>query len=95
MRTPFGNLFAAPVVIVVQVHHQSGDGQILVAAGGTVPRRVLERIEQPPDARMKSANVARQREDAFIGGAESIGPAVLAEILAEGLDRPCAKLHLY
>jgi hypothetical protein len=73
---PLGNLLARPVMIVVQVDHQRSDRQIFMAAGGTVPRRVLEKVEEPPDSRMESTHVARQQEDTFVCRPEGIGPAV-------------------
>src|SRR5512145_1740653 len=75
-------------MIVVEVHHQGSDRQVLVAAGRTMPRRAFEKIEQPPHPRPVPADVTRQQKDAFVGGAEGIRAAVLPEVLTEGLNGP-------
>ena len=85
---PLGDALARPLVVVVEMDHQRGDRQVLVARTGTTARRVLEEVEQAPHPRVESAHVTRQQENAFVGGAERVRSAVLAKVFAEGLHRP-------
>ena len=86
---PLDNLFARPVMIVVQVQDDGIERQPLVAAFGAAASHVLEAVEEPIEPRAdRRILVARQDVGAFVRGAERARSAVLGKILAERLRTP-------
>jgi hypothetical protein len=87
---PFHDLFARPVMIVVQVQDNGIEREPFMAPHRTSAAYVLETIEDPMEPRVDGVGVLREDVSAFVSRTERARAAMIVEILAEGLKRPAS-----
>ena len=83
---PRGDLLARPAVIVVQVHDDRRERQLLLTpvAAGTAPNRALETVEEPIEILrgMQAVSLARQPIHALVRGTERARGTLPLEVVA-------------